>query len=306
MIGQSISHYKIIEKLGGGGMGVVYKAEDTKLGRFVALKFLPEEMSRDRTALERFMLEARAAAALSHPHICVIHEINEFEGRSYIAMEYLEGKSLKYEIAGRPMALDIIIDIAIQVADALAAAHAKGITHRDIKPSNIFISPNGQAKIVDFGLAKLTPEYRAASEEETMAASATLDLADDLTRSGTALGTVSYMSPEQALGETVDPRSDIFSMGAVLYEMVTGRRLSVATRRRRSSTSCSTSRRPRRPDWASQCRSSSSASCRRRSRRSRSCATRAQWSWRRTFDGSSGTASRDSRFLGWRSSLESR
>ena len=224
MIGQSVSHYKILEKLGGGGMGVVYKAEDTKLGRFVALKFLPEEMSQDRTALERFMLEARAAAALSHPHICVIHEINEFEGRSFIAMEYLEGKSLKYEIAGRPMPYDVVIDIAIQVADALAAAHRKGITHRDIKPSNIFISPNGQAKIVDFGLAKLTPEYRVSGEEETMAASATIDLADDLTRSGTALGTVSYMSPEQALGEQIDPRTDIFSLGAVLFEMVTGQR----------------------------------------------------------------------------------
>jgi tRNA A-37 threonylcarbamoyl transferase component Bud32/tetratricopeptide (TPR) repeat protein len=224
MIGESISHYRILEKLGGGGMGVVYKAEDTKLGRFVALKFLAEELLRDRTALERFMLEARAAAALSHPHICVIHEINEHDGRSFIAMEFLEGRSLKYVMAGRPMAVEAVIDIGIQVAEALAAAHGKGITHRDIKPSNIFISPNGQAKIVDFGLAKLTPQYRVSGEEETQALGSTLDMADDLTRSGTALGTVSYMSPEQALGEAVDPRSDIFSFGAVLYEMATGQR----------------------------------------------------------------------------------
>ena len=223
MIGETVLHYKIVEKLGGGGMGVVYKAEDTKLGRFVALKFLPEEMSRDESAMERFMLEARAAAALSHPHICTIHEINEYEGRSFIAMEYLDGQSLKFAIAGRPMPLDMVIDISIQVSEALGAAHDKGITHRDIKPSNIFIKKNGQAKIVDFGLAKLTPQYRVADDDETMSAESALMTDQDLTRSGTALGTVSYMSPEQALGEQIDPRSDIFSLGAVLYEMSTGR-----------------------------------------------------------------------------------
>jgi len=222
MIGKTVSHYRIVEKLGGGGMGVVYKAEDTKLGRFVALKFLPESVAKDHQALERFMLEARAAAALSHPHICTIHEIDEFEGVTFIAMEYLEGQNLKYAIGGRPMPLEIVIELGIQVAEALAAAHAKGITHRDIKPSNIFLSMGGQAKVVDFGLAKLAPQTTPGSEDETIVADAPTQTAD-LTGSGKAMGTVAYMSPEQALGKDVDARSDLFSLGAVLYEMVTGK-----------------------------------------------------------------------------------
>ncbi len=222
MIGKTVSHYRIVEKLGGGGMGVVYKAEDTKIGRFVALKFLPDSVAQDKQAVERFMLEARAAAALSHPHICTIHEIDEFEGVPFIAMEYLEGQNLKYAIGGRPMPLEIVIEIGIQVAEALAAAHAKGITHRDIKPSNIFLSMGGQAKVVDFGLAKMALQIIPASEEETIVADAPTQTAD-LTGSGKAMGTVAYMSPEQALGKQVDARSDLFSLGAVVYEMITGK-----------------------------------------------------------------------------------
>ena len=223
MIGKTVSRYKIVEKLGGGGMGVVYKAEDTKLGRFVALKFMPEAVAQDRRAVDRFMLEARAAASLSHPHICTIHEIDEFEGVPFIAMEYLEGQNLKYAIGGKPMPIELVIEMGIQVAEALAAAHAKGITHRDIKPSNIFIAQGGQIKVVDFGLAKLTaPEMLPGSEDETIVADAPTQTAD-LTDSGTAMGTVSYMSPEQALGQEVDARTDLFSLGAVLYEMITGR-----------------------------------------------------------------------------------
>jgi len=223
MIGQTVSRYKIVEKLGGGGMGVVYKAKDTKLGRFVALKFMPETVAQDRKAVERFMLEARAAAALSHPHICTIHEIDEFEGVPFIAMEYLEGQNLKYAIGGKPMPTELVIEMGIQTAEALAAAHAKGITHRDIKPSNIFITQGGQIKVVDFGLAKLgSPQMVPGSEDETIVADAPTQTAD-LTDSGTAMGTVAYMSPEQALGQDVDARTDLFSLGAVLYEMITGR-----------------------------------------------------------------------------------
>ena len=221
--GTMVGHYRIVEKIGAGGMGEVYLAEDTRLKRHVALKFMPESVAQDRKAVDRFMLEARAAASLSHPHICTIHEIDEFEGVPFIAMEYLEGRNLKFAIGGKPMPIELVIEMGIQTAEALAAAHAKGITHRDIKPSNIFITQGGQVKVVDFGLAKLSAaEVLPGSEDETIVADAPTQTAD-LTDSGTAMGTVSYMSPEQALGQDVDARTDLFSMGAVLYEMITGR-----------------------------------------------------------------------------------